>query len=410
MWARCILFAFVVALLSGCSDNPRGPRVRPGDPEPEVEPGLTDDECRELAEKIAKAVQSQDATALAALFDWDALLQNATGDIQVPARETQRFVTDMRGDGKRVGVLGQQIIDLVARGGTYKYLHTHVVEHRQRLQFRLALPDGQGLNYHDVVLSRRPPEGQSPKGKIKAIDVYIFTNGELLSQTARRAFLTAMLRQAQIPAARLQGAELEFHLHFKKVELMNELARAGKHAEVLKLYDQLPPELQRDKNVLLTRLRAAQAVGGAEYSEAIENFRAFHPNDPCVDLFAITYYVQKREFKQALAMIDHIEGAVGPDAYLDVLRANVHLEAGDPAAARKAAEAALTAEPMLADAHWALVGVSLQEKKHGETLDRLREIERRLAPKFPDFASLPDYADFVKSPQYQEWIKSHKSP
>src|SRR5947209_2823733 len=107
MWVRCILFACVLGLLAGCSDNPHGPRVRPGDPEPEVEPGLTDDECRQLAEGITKAVQKQDAAALADLFDWDALLQNASGDIRVPERETQRFAADMRGDAKRVGVLGQ---------------------------------------------------------------------------------------------------------------------------------------------------------------------------------------------------------------------------------------------------------------------------------------------------------------
>lgn len=404
MCVRCFAVAFACALVLGCSDNPHGPRIRPGDPEPEIEPGLTDDECRELAAKFTKAVQGQDAAALATLFDWDALLQNASADINVPAKEIQRFAAEMGGDGKRLGTLGQLILDLGAHGGTYKYRHAHVIEHRQRLLFRVTLPDGAGTNYHDVVLSRRPD------GQVKAIDVYVFTNGELLSQTARRAFLTTMLQQAQAPAARLQGAERAYQLHFKKVELMNDMARESKHPEVLKLYDQLPPELQRDKNVLLTRLRAAQAAGGEEYSEAIENFRAYHPGDPCVELFAITYHVQKREFARALAMIDRVEKAIGDDPYLNVLRANVHLEANDPAASRKSAEAALAAEPTLADAHWALVSVALLENKHEETLARLREIERRFNRKIPDLASLPEYAEFVKSPQYQEWIKRRKSP
>src|SRR5262249_51610924 len=154
--ARCIFFACLFALLSGCSDNPRGPHIRQGDPAPDVEPTLTDAEWRELPERFTKAVQKQDAVALAELFDWDALLQNASGDIHVPPKEIQRFMAEMRGDAKRIGVLGQQIVDLAARGGTYQYLHSHVVENRQRLLFRAALPDGEGLNYHDVILSRRP--------------------------------------------------------------------------------------------------------------------------------------------------------------------------------------------------------------------------------------------------------------
>src|SRR5262249_40237636 len=205
----------------------------------------------------------------------------------------------------------------------------------------------------------------------------------LLSQTARRAFLTKALRQAQAPAARLQGAERAYQLNFKKVELMNDMAREGKHQEVLRLFDQLPSELQRDKNVLLTRLRAAQAVGGDAYNEAIENFRTYHPDDPCVELFAITYYVQKKDFARALAMIDRVEKVIGADPYLNVLRAYVHVEADDLAAARKAAESALAEEPTLVDAELTLLLVSVHEKKHEETLSRLRELERRFSRKIP---------------------------
>jgi hypothetical protein len=151
-------------------------------------------------------------------------------------------------------------------------------------------------------------------------------------------------------------------------------------------------------------------VGEAHYLEAVQNFRAYHPDDPCIDLYGITYFLQKKEFARALEMIDRVEKAVGDVSYMNQWRANVHQAAGCWAEARKAAEEAIAAEPTLADAHWILLNVSLHECKHAETLDRLREIERRFAPKFPDFASIPEYAEFVKSPQYQDWLKSHRSP
>jgi tetratricopeptide (TPR) repeat protein len=403
MCARCIVLAAILGFVSSCSTKPHGPTIRPGEPEPKIEPGLSEDECRELAERIAKAVQGKDPAALAKVFDWDALIENASGDVEAPKGVKDRFAAEMKGDAQRAGALAKQIRDHVARGAEYKYLHAHVVGNEQRLLFRVARPnlDELLIDYHDVVLSRRPD------GQVKATDAYILANGELLSMTARRAFAISRLRVIGAAADSLQPIERAYLLHFKQVELMTELESKGQHDKALQIYDQLPSELQRDKNVLLIRLRAAQAVSDTAYAEAVRDLRSVHPDDPCIDLYGITYFLQKKDFAQALASIDRIERAVEDTPYANLLRAYVHQNAGNWPAARKAAEAAVAAEPTLADAHWILVLVSLQEKKHAETLERLNEIERRFKPKFPDFASIPDYADFVKSPQYREWLRSH---
>src|SRR5262249_1542834 len=153
-------------------------------------------------------------------------------------------------------------------------------------------------------------------------------------------------------------------------------ARAGQHQEVLTLYDQLPADLQRDKNVLLMRLRAAQAVGDDKYAEAMRDFRTYHSDDPCIDFLSITYYLQTKEFARALQMIDRVEKAIDGDPYLNLLRALVHTEAGDILAARKDDEKALAEEPTLLEAHWDLVRIAMLEKNFTETLERLREIER----------------------------------
>src|SRR5262249_55469780 len=79
MCARCIVLAAILGFVSSCSTTPHGPTIRPGEPEPKIEPGLSEDECRELAERIAKAVQGKDPAALAKVFDWDALIENASG-------------------------------------------------------------------------------------------------------------------------------------------------------------------------------------------------------------------------------------------------------------------------------------------------------------------------------------------
>jgi len=412
MRARMIL-VLLLGILSGCSSKPHGPTIRPGEPEPIVEPGLSDAECRELAEKFAKAVQDKDLKSLRALVDWDVILENATADVEATKKEKDHFLADMKGQGEKAGIIATEILDALSGGAEFKYLHAHVVGNKQRLLFRISSPEAAGIkpestdlriDYHDVVLSR------GRDGQVRASDIYVLTKGEMLSLAARRAFVISRLRILQPPGETLQPLERAYLLHFREVEQMTELARQGKHEQVLAVYDRLPSELQKEKPVLLVRLRSAQALGGAAYSEAVENFRAFVPNDPCIDLYAIPVFRDKKDFPRALEAIDRLEETVGDPAYANFLRADVYLAKNDLPAAQRAAEAAVSADAALARAHWLLLDISLREKNHAETLKRLLEIERRFAPKLADLATIPECADFVKSPQYQEWLKSHGKP
>jgi hypothetical protein len=409
MFARIVIPALALILLIGCSDQPHGPRVRTGelDEEAKSPTGLSDEELRKLAERIAVAVQKQDAAAMGKLFDWNAIIYEAASDIQAPIAEHNRFAAEMKGTDKKLGVLGMQISAPVAVGASYTFLRSHIQDNQQRLLFRLSVPDSptfDAFNYHDLILSLRPD------GEVRATDVYSMMTGELLSQTTRRAFLMTILRLAEESAAKLQGIEKEFQQHFTKMQLMREFADAGQSQDVLKLYDQLPLRLQRDKNVMLTRLSAAQNVGGDAFKAAIDEFRTYFPDDPSIERFSITYFADKRDYTSALAKVDVIDKAVGGDPFLDVIRSGLQLAANNPTAARAAAEKALAAEPTLYDAHVALVNVSLQEKKFGETLDRLKEIARRFPPAPGDLTQQPKYAEFVKSPQFQQWLKSSASP
>jgi hypothetical protein len=403
---KIVVSALALVLLAGCSDQSHGPRVRSGDPDIQVQSptGLSEEELRTLADQITIAAQKQDAAALGAIFDWDAVIYAAASDIQAPIAEHRRFAGEMKGDGKRLGVLAMQIVGPVAKGATYKFLRSHVVGDEQRLLFRVSVPEPLEFNYHDVILSRRPD------GKVRASDVYNLMNGELLSQTTRRAFLMTTLRLAEASAAKFSGIEQEFQQHFKKIQMMNDLVAAQRFKEVLPLFDLLPLRLQRDKNVMLTRLVAAQAVGGDPYKAAIDDFRTYFPDDPCIERFSITYYVEQRDFVNALAKVDVIEKAVGGDPYLDVVRASIQLESGNASAARSLAEKALAAEPSLPDAQVALLYVLLHEKKYAEAMDRLKELARRFTWDPGDLTKQPKFADFVKSQQYQEWLKARSSP
>src|SRR5262249_23520085 len=153
-----------------------------------------------------KAMRSKDSAALATLIDWDSVFDAATAGLNVPEKARDRINTDLRGSANNPGALRQRVLEPIQAGASYTFLRPHRVEGRERLLFRLVLPDG-GVNYHDVVLDRRAD------GRILGSDIYDFANGEFLSQTARRAYLLALLRIAEAPQARLRGVEREYVQH-----------------------------------------------------------------------------------------------------------------------------------------------------------------------------------------------------
>lgn len=397
-----LLFAVVVLGLGGCEKSK--PPVTTSAPAPaarSVGKPLTDEECRAVGEQISKAVKSGDVAGFDRLIDWDAVNQASTSGIDAPEASRKNFIKGL--DQARLGGKGvaNVIVEAVKKGGSYTLLRVHTRDNRPWLMFRLLLPEA-GVNYHDLPLARRPD------GKVKAMDIYIGLSGELLSQTFRRGFIQAL---AQAPGnsliGRLTGSDQKYAKYLKSLGEMGEAARAGQYARMMEIYKASPAELKKEKNVLLLRLQAAQNLGDdAEYSKSIEDFRAEYPNDACIDILSIDYYVLKKQFDQSLACIDRLDKAIGGDPYLEVLRAGAHIEQGNFAAARADLKKAIDAEPGLVDAYWSLVNVSLQDKNFDETLKTLRTIREKFGIEIGDLTQVPLYKDFAASPQYQEFLKN----
>ena len=137
----------------------------------------------------------------------------------------------------------------------------------------------------------------------------------------------------------------------------------------------------------------------------LEEFRQAHPKDPCLDLLLVDYYVLKKDFVRARESTDRLDKALGGDPYLDVLRDNLNVAAGDPKAARDLANRAINEEPGLVPAYLSLLDVSVQEKNFAESLDLLKMLDHKHKIKFGDLTTVPEYAGFVKSPQYQDWLR-----
>ena len=175
--------------------------------------------------------------------------------------------------------------------------------------------------------------------------------------------------------------------------------------EGLTLIKGMKPGTRKQKEVFLLRLRAAQAIDEAEYAATLDEYRKLFPKDPGLDLLSISYYTIKKDFKEALECIDRVESAVGGDPYLNVTRAALCDVQGKHDEAKRLARMAADLEPTLLPAYIELLGISLIQKNHDETLAMLKEVDRKFQLKLNDLTKVREYAEFVKSPQFKKWLE-----
>ncbi|HEV7923422.1 MAG TPA: hypothetical protein VGR02_21775 [Thermoanaerobaculia bacterium] len=359
----------------------------------------TDEEARKLAGYYLDALQKPDLQHATLLIDWDAMIEKATADAGLENELfRQAFV---RGAKRKANgpEFVQQLSSVMQNGGSLHLLHVRTAsDGSKRAVLRLLLPDG-AVNYHEMLVSR------DASGAVRARDIYIYTNAELLSETMRRLFFFTL---AQDPSAlqRLTGRKNPFLEHLEDYKQMMEKVRAGDGRGAEELYKRLPEETKKQKSVMLAHVFASSKLGDDEaYMKAMDEMRHLFPHDGGVDLMSIDAFILRKKWSEALAAIDRVDAAVGGDPYLDVFRSNILLRSGDLKKAHDFSLRAGVREPTLAAAFWAQVNVSLARADYAETARLLTHLRDRLHVELADLTTLPDYQGFVASPEYERWAK-----
>jgi tetratricopeptide (TPR) repeat protein len=218
-----------------------------------------------------------------------------------------------------------------------------------------------------------------------------------------RSYVQAAAGQGRKFLGKPASKDNELVQHLTTISEMSENFRQQRFPETLAAYRKLPEALQHDKNLLLLRLSAAQQLGAAEYSAAVDAFRAAFPRDPALDLVLLDYYLQNRMTTEGLACVERIDRAVGGDPALAHTRAQFYLAAGQLDAAHREASQALAAEPRQTCVSWTLTVISAGQRDFAETVRLLRTLRETLHAPIPELTKIAAFAEFVKSPEYAQW-------
>jgi tetratricopeptide (TPR) repeat protein len=356
---------------------------------------------RSVRPRAGRGHEFRCAAVLDRCIDWDALLDTAIANIEVSRNLRQEFIASC----KRSLTEQEGLVSVAKAGGSCRLLRVHDDDQQRRALVRYVPGNRRGISYFDFILS------QQPDGRVRAIDIYVYLSGELLSQTMHRSFLQAAARLDPSLLDRLTGTENEFVRNVDNILALTTQFRQGRFREAMQVYEQLPPGLQHDENVLLMRLRMAQSLSDEQYQAVLEAMRTTFPRNANVDLLSIDYFLLKKDYARARKCIDRLDAATGGDPYLDLFRANAYMAEDKFEQARQATERLIKQEPEMVFAYWLALAISVKQQRYTDTARLLTILRQRFNIEMKDLSTIPEYAGFVKSPEYIRWrAEQEKQP
>lgn len=358
----------------------------------------TEAECAELGRTLAGLIAEGKADDVIALLDRPALAGRTVEGLGLDEAGARDF---------RAGLLQNVPAALKREYASMTAAHfvrVQTVGADRRALLRLLQQDG-GASYIAFVGIRRPGEA------VKWCDAFSYTGGETISQSARRTVLPFLQEAKKNSLQKLIGSDSAVVTYYATITSATRLFQNGKPVEAWTACEKLPAEVQKDRTVLVLRLRIAQALDEAKYLRVINEWKAAFPSDPTLDFISIDGDLLRKDYAAALGHVESFARQIGGDAYLDFLAANVLMLAERYDEARKRARLALADNSGVNDAYDTLLTISLKSKNFAETAAVLTELRTRFpALDLSAVAGSEEYAEFRLSRAYREWVAQNKTP
>lgn len=210
-------------------------------------------------------------------------------------------------------------------GHQFRFLRAHSLGGRPGLLFRSAGTQGQ-LNYCLFSIA------QSPDGTLAADNLYVVGMGEWLSDTLRRGYLT--LVESLAPRGESGRRATLYVEALPRITAMQTALAQKDYPRVLALSSLLPPEVLQDRQILLTRLEAAEKISLLERSRVFAEWQALHPNPEQLPLKWADFHLASGQFQEARNVLASLNERLGGDSYLMLRLGEIKMLAAHQAAGR----------------------------------------------------------------------------
>jgi hypothetical protein len=389
------LAAIVVLTLVHNAPCARGDDAPPTVPAPSRTTAITPDDAKQFADQVEKTLHANDTSFFQSRFDDAALISKAARGLTISSAGLSGFSSTFKVGAK----FSETVAAVEAKGADFHLLNVGVPDQQPRPLFRML--NDPGVNYIEFEL------GRSPDGQIRMIDMYYFSTGEWISQTAHRLLLALAASENRNALQKLVGTDNDYVTHLNQILAFENQSNSGQWQQGLATYSALPGTLQQEKTLMFLWVVDSRQAGDAPYASAMDAFAKVFPHDPSLMLMQIDALTLKQQYDQALATINQLDQRVGGDPYLDFLRGSTCIVQGKTAEGKKFITQATVREPRLTKPWFTLIGLALQDKDNAETAGLLDESEVKGGISWTKVSTSAVYADFVKSPEYAAWHATH---
>lgn len=357
----------------------------------------SDDAVRAFALSFEDAVRRGARDEAFVLFDHPALVERAMKSIPAPEKVKKSFREGARaawsGDAGPIG----SVLATVAGGGTLRWLRNGDRDGERTLVFRLTRADASAPEYLEIVLASRGDKSAT------AVDAISSADGASHAHVLRRWLLALVADLGRTLPERIAGEDRAFALAGRSFETIDLAFESGRSADALTAWGQLSEVVRKDPAVVLARLRAALAAGTKIFDAALFEARGTSGTNTVVELFAVDVAMATNRPALALVAIDGLVAAGAADPYLDALRGSILRELDRDDEARTACRRAVSADPMLEEAYWTLLGLAVEGERHEEALTLLTSMDDRFEIDWRGLADSPAYAKFLDSKPGSRW-------
>ena len=362
---------------------------------------ITREEAADFAVDFASSIAGIDERDPASFFDFETLAHRAVQGVESEPRTRERFRRGLVELTSEEDSFLHDIRQALTRGGDY--VPIRLMKRRDDHYPLFRLGKGSSVSYHEFVLERRA-EG------LVIGDIYVYTNGELLSETYRQLALLALRKPSNNWLKRMAGIDHRPILWGPDYSDVQCRIRESDYQGTVEAFAKLPRSVQSNKPMLLNLCETAlESKNAAIYSDLYDRIADMYPNDPMLDQLAIVKHVVSHERDEFFAAVDRLDARVGGDAYLDLIRSDGCHYFGDSEQARDLAHQVVLSMPYLQGPKWALLDISLATRAYDDASAILGRLEDEHGVQFRDPRNFAQFNGFVTSAAGAEWLREHES-
>ncbi len=348
----------------------------------------SDDEVRELVDRLQAAAKARDRSAMLECFSTKANVTRITAGARMSPFQQTEFLRGYA-DSNPFGRLTSESMML---SSDFQLVRWNRRGTELRPLFRLNSKDG-GLTYNEFVIQAGGQDGP------KVVDMVAHFSGDYLTLSVRPLALGPFLAESSPERIPAEGIDSAIVASAEGLTQISMCLSQGRFSAALAAFDLLQPPLNDQLGTMILKCVVARPIGSNSHREAVQDLRKCYPNTIASDLAFLAlkdlYEIQTQPV-ELMAVAERLLEAI-QDPYLNYYRIDGLMSQNRLKEASDAIAAAKAAAPDRSEIYVAEIGLLMRLRNHRNTAHAIEQLELKFGDKDLQLTSFPEFDEFSDS-------------